>query len=41
MNKNKGGYEVVANYLGSEEKFVDVIGKSISWPGGRQGIKIF
>ncbi|KAK4336905.1 hypothetical protein RND71_043470 [Anisodus tanguticus] len=35
MNQTDGQYEVVANYYGSEEKFVDVEGKSIQWAGGR------
>ena len=37
MDTKRGEYEVVANYYGSEEKFVDVIGKAIQWPGGRLG----
>lgn len=37
MDKKSANYEVVANYYGSEEMFVDVIGKSIQWPGGRLG----
>ena len=33
MNPNTGDYEVVSNYFGVSQQFVDVPDKSIYWPG--------
>jgi hypothetical protein len=35
LDRTSGTYDVVANYYGNEDKFVDVTGKSIQWAGGR------
>lgn len=35
MDQKTGNYNVVANYFGSEEKFVDVDNITIQWPGNR------
>lgn len=35
MNPNTGDYEVVSNYFGVSQQFVDVVDKKIYWPANR------
>ncbi|GFY64120.1 receptor-type guanylate cyclase gcy-28, partial [Trichonephila inaurata madagascariensis] len=37
MDPETGIYEVVANYYGVSQQFVDIIGKHIHWAGNRGG----
>ena len=37
MNPNTGDYEVVSNYFGVSQQFIDVADKKIYWPGGASG----
>ncbi|XP_023227111.1 atrial natriuretic peptide receptor 1-like [Centruroides sculpturatus] len=36
MNPVTAEFEVVANYYGSNQQVIDVVGKNVHWPGGRK-----